>query len=152
MLGIQAGDKALPAGTVDLSVDVLKDWVYGLDVADADSDPTTTVRHDMGDPLHARPVTVIYGGTAADPDIDDSAVFVITNDSFLHSFDPGNGSENWAFIPGDQLGNMRDLYYNLEVPDLNPKHRGYGLDGNIRVLQIDQNLNGIIESSARMTR
>jgi type IV pilus assembly protein PilY1 len=145
-LGIQTGDTISATNASALTAAELVNWMYGQDVADADGDTTTTeTRLEMGDPLHGRPTTVIYGGTAASPDVDDALVFAITNDGYLHAFDPSDGSETWAFIPGDQLSRMRDLYYNEDVG--NPADRGYGLDGNIRVLRIDENRNGIIETT-----
>ena len=79
----------------------------------------------MGDPLHVRPVMVIYGGTEAAPD---ATVFVSTNDGYLHAIDPDDGSELWAFIPQELLGRLYDLY----LDDVTPT-RTYGLDGDITV-------------------
>ena len=57
-----------PSDTIGL--DGLIDWAYGVDVLDEDGDgDATDARADMGDPLHSRPATVIYGGPADDPDI-----------------------------------------------------------------------------------
>jgi type IV pilus assembly protein PilY1 len=162
--GIQSGDLVNPAvaASGELTADLMIDWIYGYDVADVDGDGTTTEpRHDtcdplgtdaqkcdsgMGDPLHGKPVTVIYGGSSASPDLDDAAVFAITNDGYLHGIDPDSGAELWSFIPGDQIARMRDLYYDEELtaPD-NVRDRGYGLDGNVRVYRIDTNRNGIVE-------
>ena len=106
----------------------------------------------MGDPLHSRPVTVIYGGTTSNPNLFDDALFVVTNDGVLHAIDPTNpsnesaaGTEYWAFVPRNLLGRMKNLYYNADLND--PEDRGYGLDSNISVLRIDNNNHGIIEPS-----
>jgi type IV pilus assembly protein PilY1 len=104
----------------------------------------------MGDPLHARPATVIYGGTAAAPDLDDDALYVVTNDGVLHAIDPTRpndesqgGREYWAFVPRELVGRLRDLYYNRALAD--PEDRGYGLDAGITVLKLDHDDDGIVE-------
>ncbi|HET7201966.1 MAG TPA: hypothetical protein VFI92_01235 [Steroidobacteraceae bacterium] len=162
--GILSGDKVDPADAAsdDLTVTHIIDWLKGIDIADADADgDIDEYRHDtcdplgtnaqrcdsgMGDPLHGKPVTVIYGGSAADPDLDDAAVFAITNDGLLHAIRPDTGTELWSYIPGDQLGLMRNRFYDRELlaPE-NPRNRGYGLDGNLRVYRIDRDRNGVIE-------
>ncbi|MCM2312005.1 MAG: PilC/PilY family type IV pilus protein, partial [Steroidobacteraceae bacterium] len=150
-LGIQVGDFVKPGVATSglLTAAALVEWLYGKDVADEDADTITAEsRYDMGDPLHAKPITVIYGGTVADPDLNDDALFAVTNDGVLHAFDPSSdsGEELWAFIPRDQLSRTRNLYYNRNLVD--PEDRGYGLDGNIRVIRIDNNRNGIIETAS----
>ncbi len=130
------------------TADQLVDWAYGMDVLDkvpaTGNSNFTESRKDMGDPLHTRPAVVIYGGTTASPNIDDAVVYAVTNDGYLHSFDTVTGSENWAFIPWDLLGRLGDLY--LDYPS-NPR-TSLGLDGIIRVLRLDRNFDGIIDSSA----
>lgn len=166
VFGIQAGDLVNPgaASSPDLDADTMVKWIYGYDVADIDGDASRDEpRHDtcdadesnsqacdsgMGDPLHGKPVTVIYGGSASDLDLNNAAIFAVTNDGMLHAIKPDTGEELWSFLPGDQLGRMRDLYYDEELtPPDNPRDRGYGLDGNMRVYRIDQNRNGVIETT-----
>jgi len=102
------------------------DWARGLDVLDEnDNGDTTDIRKVMGDPLHVRPVNVLYGGTMAAPD---ATVFVSTNDGYLHAVDPADGHELWAFVPAEMLGRLYDLY--LDEP---ASTRTYGLDGEITV-------------------
>ncbi len=128
-------------------------WARGKDVADADEDGVTDEsRKDMGDPLHGKPLTVIYGGTAENPNLDDGVIFAVTNDGFLHAINPGasnnpadGGNELWSFIPANLLSRLRDLYYNSELAD--PSGRVYGIDGNIRLLRVDNNNNGVIETA-----
>ena len=147
MLGIEAGDTVNPTvtGSPELTASLLVDWLYGRDVADYDGDGSTTdSRQDMGDPLHSRPVTAIYGGSVDSPDINDALVLVTTNDGFLHAFDPVTGDEAWSFIPETLLGRARDLYYDDEI---DWRERVYGLDGSIRLVRIDNNNNGIIETA-----
>ena len=81
----------------------------------------------MGDPLHGKPVSITYGGTARNPDPADQVIFAGTNDGFLHAIDARTGAERWAFIPPEFLGNQLLLRVNAATPD---KH--YGIDGTIR--------------------
>lgn len=115
MIGAPPGDR-----------DMLIDWARGLDVRDEnDNGDVTDTRRVMGDPLHVRPVSVLYGGTEASPD---ATVFIATNDGYLHAIDPDDGSELWAFVPAEMLGRLYDLYLNEPV-----SVRSYGLDGEITV-------------------
>jgi type IV pilus assembly protein PilY1 len=101
-------------------------WLRGLDVLDDDDDGSVTdTRRQMGDPLHVRPVTVIYGGTAEAPD---AVVFTATNDGQLHAFDADNGVELWAYTPSRLLGRIYELYLDDPTPT-----KRYGLDSDIRV-------------------
>ncbi|HKE44697.1 MAG TPA: PilC/PilY family type IV pilus protein [Steroidobacteraceae bacterium] len=121
--------------------DDLINWALGQDVQDADLDSDTTEpRQDMGDPLHAKPAVVIYGGSAGSPNIDDAVIYTPTNDGYLHAFDAVTGNELWAYIPFDQLDDIRGIYKNTTV---NTKH--YALDAEVRVLKYDVNQNGIVE-------
>lgn len=120
------------------SVDELVDWAYGYDVADEDGDTDVTeARMDMGDPLHSRPATVIYGGPANDPDI---TLYATTNDGMLQAINASTGQELWSFMPRDMLGRIEELHDNAEVTS-----RVYGLDGVVKVVRLDRNNNGTIE-------
>ncbi|MEE8463819.1 MAG: hypothetical protein V3S53_03440 [Gammaproteobacteria bacterium] len=119
----------------------LIDWARGVDVTDEDGDGNVLeTRFVMGDPMHAKPASVIYGGTAAVPDINDAVIFNATNDGYVHAIDMATGAELWSFIPQELLPALKELYVNPLTPDKN-----YGVDGNIRSLVIDVNRNGIIE-------
>lgn len=125
-----------------LPTDVIP-WARGLDVRDEDADGNTLeARNRMGDPLHSRPATVIYGGTSATPNINDAVVFAATNEGYVHALDPVTGTELWSFIPDVMLPKLYDLYAN---PATSTKF--YGVDGNMQVLKIDINRNGIVESA-----
>ncbi|MGH8243710.1 MAG: pilus assembly protein [Steroidobacteraceae bacterium] len=122
--------------------DALINWVRGTDIDDADGDGTTTdARLQMGDPMHGRPATVIYGGTVADPDPNDGVIYAVSNEGFLHAINAVDGSELWAFMPQQMLSRARNLYVNDAVTE-----RVYGLDGNIRVIRNEVNTNGVLES------
>ena len=124
--------------------DQLIDWTRGIDVQDEDADGDRTEMHRfMGDPLHARPALVTYGGTPAAPDAEDAVVFVPTNDGFLHAVNARTGVELWSFIPPELLQRLPDLYRNAGVAS-----RSYGLDGDVRVLKFDVNLDGIVDPGA----
>ena len=99
-------------GASTITRDELVEWVRGADV-DATADPTKA-RFQMGDPLHGRPATVIYGGTEDNPDL---TLFAVTNDGYLHAIDTKDGSELWAYVPGPMLRRMDDLYENESQPN-----------------------------------
>jgi type IV pilus assembly protein PilY1 len=105
----------------------------------------TASRLAMGDPLHSQPAVVIYGGTAASPDVNDAVVYAATNDGYLHAFDVTSGVELWSFIPQDQLTSLDDL-----LADSSSSSKHYGLDGTIRVLKYDENGDGIVAGNDRV--
>jgi type IV pilus assembly protein PilY1 len=110
-----------PAG---LREQVIK-WSRGVDVKDDDGDGSfTDVRNAMGDPIHSQPVIVNYSDN-------DSAIFVATNHGFLHSIDAEDGSENFAIIPNELLGNLYEFYR-----DGSTFNHQYGLDGDLVLRQV----------------
>jgi type IV pilus assembly protein PilY1 len=122
----------------------LINWVRGVDVLDqnGDGDRTAPTRV-MGDPLHARPALVVYGGSPSNRDAADSVVFVPTNDGMLHAIDARTGVELWSFIPPQLLSRLVDLYRDPVSPT-----RSYGLDGDVRVLKFDVNQDGVVDPAA----
>ncbi len=116
----------------------LVDWAYGYDVLDQNgNNDVTEARKDMGDPLHSRPATVIYGGPADDPDL---TLYATTNDGYLQAINAKTGEELWSFVPRLMLSRIEKLYDNDDVAA-----RQYGLDGAVRVVRLDRNGNGTIE-------
>ena len=117
----------------------LLDWAYGVDVQDqvGTAGTTTDPRLDMGDPLHARPATVIYGGTATAPD---TTLYSTTNDGMLHAINASTGAELWAFIPTELLPRLEKLYADDGVAN-----RVYGLDGSVKTYRFDNDQDGVIE-------
>jgi type IV pilus assembly protein PilY1 len=110
-------------------------FINGLDAADVDNDGVLTeARNQMGDPLHAQPASVIYG-----PTVDDAVLYFATNDGFLHAIDPTDGSEKWAFVPEEFLGNQVDFFL-----DSSTVTKTYGIDGSLRVQMVRDN-DGVIE-------
>jgi type IV pilus assembly protein PilY1 len=132
-------DFGLTGSASEPSIDEIIRWARGEDLLDDDNDASTTVRYAMGDPLHAKPATVIYGGTAANPDV---VVFSATNDGYLHAFDGDTGDELWSFVPKDLLPRFAQLYFDAES-----KYKQYGIDGNVVSVVKDENDNGIVDGS-----
>lgn len=119
-------------------------WARGVDVLDVDGDGDTSEPNAaMGDPLHAKPVVLTYGGSTSSPDALDSVVYTPTNDGFLHAVNARTGQELWAFIPPELLGRLSALYTNPAVAA-----RNYGLDGEIRLLRFDANQDGVLDAAA----
>lgn len=105
--------------------DTVLKWARGVDIKDADGDgQTNDVRLQMGDPIHSQPVIVNYSDT-------ESAIFVATNQGFLHSFDAQTGQENFAVIPKSLLANLPTFYR-----DNSTFNHVYGLDGDIVARQV----------------
>ena len=130
-------------GADDPSKPNLIAFVRGQDLTDTDGDTNTDERRmRMGDPMHARPALVIYGGTAADPD---GLVFVPTNDGYLHALDSDTGEEKWAFIPPEFLPRLKRLYEDAVTPN-----REYAIDGDVTVFKFDVNGNGIVETGDKV--
>ncbi len=119
--------------------DNLLAWARGVDIFDEDEDGLTTdSRQDMGDPLHSKPVLVVYGGTESSPDI---TLYVSTNEGFLHAINASTGEELFSFVPQALLPNLKNFYDGASVSD-----HPYGLDGDITVWANDTNKNSIIET------
>ena len=120
------------------------EFARGRDSSDEDNDQDfLEERKAMGDPMHARPAIVIYGGTEAAPI---GTVFTPTNDGYLHAFDMQSGDELWAYVPREFLPRLGDLYDN--PPGVN---RDYGLDGDVRVWKKDIDNDGVVEPGTPTT-
>lgn len=118
-------------------------WMRGVDLFDEDDDGLRgDTRQRMGDPLHVRPVPVIYGGTAADPDM---VLYTATNEGYLHAIDPETGEELWAFVPERLLSLMLTHYRD----DVSPS-RVYGLDGEITAAILNDDKKGGITGLERV--
>lgn len=115
----------------------LIDWARGVDIKDEDGDVETKVRNAMGDTLHSRPATVVFGDAQGSQKV---VVFVATNDGYLHAIDTDTGQELWAFIPHDLLANLGDLYENENID-----FKNYGIDGDITPIVNDVNIDGVID-------
>ncbi|MEE9356257.1 MAG: PilC/PilY family type IV pilus protein, partial [Methylococcaceae bacterium] len=119
--------------------ETLINWAAGFDALSL-TDPNE-VRLEMGDPLHAQPALVQYGGTSANPDM---VAYVATNDGYLHAFDVDNGEEIFSFIPQELLSELPSVMENLGGG------KQYGLDGNVVAWIDDKNNNGKVDGSDRV--
>jgi type IV pilus assembly protein PilY1 len=120
-------------------------WARGDDVSTAAGGDFV---RKIGDPLHGQPAVVTYGNY--DPTDDeaepDTYVFMPTNDGMLHAFDgrdSADGDELWAYIPPELLNRLGPLRTNGFTAT-----RTFGLDGDVRVLKLDKNGNGVIDYDA----
>lgn len=74
------------------------------------------IRHDndelwpIGSLLHSQPLVVHYD-TDNNGSLDYSVIYAGANDGMLHAFDDNDGSEKWAYVPQDLLGNIHTLPY-----------------------------------------
>lgn len=113
-------------------------FINGLDTSDVDNDgDLTEPRNQMGDALHSRPASVVYG-----PTVDDAVLYVATNDGFLHAIDADDGTELWAFVPPEFLSQQVNLFLDPTTPV-----KAYGIDGSVRV-QVLGNNDGVIDANA----
>lgn len=126
---VETANAALTAGILGVAAgerDALIRWMRGDDGADLDGDgDRTEPRHQMGDPLHSRPVTLSYGTSAENPE---TVVYLTTNDGYLHAVDAATGEERWAYVPGQLLARQNDLLVNAASAG-----KRYGLDGEMRL-------------------
>ena len=88
------------------------EWMRGRDINNADDDVNTDNRNQMGAGLHVAPVTMIYGGTADDPD---ALVFTSTNDGYVHAVSTRTGIEEWSFLPSHLLNKTYKLFLKREI-------------------------------------
>lgn len=137
------------AGMSDaLRTDIIK-WMRGHDVRDENSNcPTgalstnscyTENRWPFADALHSRPVTVTYGGTAANPV---TKLFVGTNDGGLRMINTANGTEEWIVYLPERLNDMEKLMDNNNAEHI------IGVDGAPTVWIVDNDKDGIIEPAS----
>ncbi len=134
----------LDLGPDDPDLDDAIMWARGEDSVDDDGDgDASEARLSMGDPLHARPSTIVYGGSTTTPDEDDLVIYTATNEGYLHAIDGKTGDELFAFIPPNLLPLIKDSMDNDPSP-----YKEYGLDGNIKSYVVDLNNDGIVDSSA----
>lgn len=108
----------------------LRNWIAGKN---ADG----SVRREIEDPLHSRPVVLNYPGN-------NTIAFIGTNSGYLHAFDVNDPKEVFAFIPKELLQNP-DRYLTPVSGD-----KVYGLDGPISYWHDDKNLNGQVDGADKV--
>ena len=123
--------------------ETLLEWAAGRDALSqfGTANTYTDARTQMGDPLHAQPALVQYGGTPTKPDL---VAFVSTNDGYLHAIDADDGTELFSFIPQELLPNLVTAMEDFGGPKL------YGLDGDVVAWIDDANNDGTISGSDRV--
>jgi type IV pilus assembly protein PilY1 len=133
------GDFGLGGASDEPTIEEAIEWLRGADVFDEDVNSLTTQRNQMGDPLHAQPAAIVYGGT---PGNEDTVVYTATNDGYLHAIDASTGAELWSFIPRELLPRTAALIFNP-----NSSYKSYGIDGDVVPIFIDRNNNGVIDGT-----
>ena len=117
-------------------------FINGQDASDVDQDlDLTEPRNQMGDPLHAQPVSVVYG-----PLTTDARIYFATNDGYLHSIDTETGVEAWTFLPPEFLDQQIDLFKDNQT---GTGSKTYGVDGSLRVQFIGDS-DGIVEPGEKV--
>ncbi len=102
--------------------DLLK-WAHG-------ADPTSgNAHHQLGDPLHAKPVVVSY---VDDPvsNLLDQALLTTNNRGYFSIVDPTDGTEKFTWVPKELLPNLI-LFQNNTGTVTGNSGKLYGLDGEI---------------------
>lgn len=127
--------------------DKLIDFTHGLDVYDENANGNVTEKRSwiLGDILHAKPLAVNYStystsiaANESNCTVNKSLIYVGSNDGMLHAFKDCDGSEAWAFIPPEVLGNLKDINGQLHT---------YAVDASPSAYIYDQNKNGNIEAA-----
>lgn len=136
-------------GTEELSEQQIKEALSWLSGYQMDSAGVETPRMDwMGDFLHAGTAVLNYPGKK-------SLLFVGSNDGYFRAFKigPGEalsaeskrfdyGSEMYSFIPKELFDVVWSKLNYVASEGFRAKH--YGMDGSIRTLHLDTNLDGIV--------
>jgi type IV pilus assembly protein PilY1 len=124
-------------------------YVRGADVLDEDGDSDVTENRSIitGDVLHSEPsifryryadgtsITMIYFG-ANDGML--HAVLDVTESSGVHPTVTSHGTEEWAFIPPDQLPRLKDMMEGVD-------HQIY-VDATPKIYFKDMNGDGVVDS------
>ena len=120
----------------------LLNYIRGYDPAN-----NNAVRNALGDPIHSSPALVTYScHTMADGQCIEPEVNAImgTNEGFIHSFNARTGEEDFAFIPQELLGNIKQLQTNAVSMGSN---RPYGMDNPVTLWANDSNNDGVINGN-----
>jgi type IV pilus assembly protein PilY1 len=115
--------------------DKLVKFIHGQD---AYNGSTATRDWIMGDVLHSGPVVVSYDNGLLSGHTARSVIYVGANDGMMHAFDDATGKELWGYIPSDLLTSLQSL---------SGSSHHYYVDGSPKVYLLDNNGNGVIEST-----
>jgi type IV pilus assembly protein PilY1 len=144
---------AITAATLSVATstdkDALINFILGFDSYDENLNGNTTEKRAwiLSDILHSKPVVVNYASytfntsNESNCGVNKSVVYVGDDDGMLHAFNDCNGSEAWAFIPPDLLGN---LHY---IPG---QTHTYFVDSSPSVYIYDANKDGNISGSDKV--
>jgi len=89
----------------------------------------------LGDFMHSAPVPFSYGTAETD-----QVIILGSNEGFVHVFNRKTGVEEFAFMPGELLKNIKQIKANkASTPD---KPHPYGVDNTVTVWLDDTNNNG----------
>jgi type IV pilus assembly protein PilY1 len=112
----------MDVATDDERIDLLN-WITWDPNWTADEEDEESHIGVMGAPLHTQPAVVNYTGG--------DVVYLPTSEGVLEAIDATTGTELWAFMPLDLLGNIHDIKTNN--PATTPY---YGLDGPLTVYEV----------------
>jgi len=82
----------------------------------------------LGDFLHSAPVPFNYGDSE-----EDQVIIIGSNEGFVHLFNRKSGKEEWAFMPGELLKNIKKIKANK--PSTKDKPHPYGVDNTVTIWQ-----------------
>ncbi|KXU39138.1 hypothetical protein AXE65_10195 [Ventosimonas gracilis] len=118
-------------GAVDNNERVaLLNYIRGLD-----DDGLNERSKELGDFLHSAAVPFNYGSAESD-----QVVIIGSNEGFVHLFNRKTGVEEFAFMPGELLKNIKPIKAN--EPSTANKPHPYGVDNSVTVWLDDSNQNG----------
>lgn len=104
---------------------------YGLSSGADTTSAYRFVMREMGDPLHSEPRLVTYEASV-DADTGavtmDNTIFFSTNDGALHAIDGDDGSEQFVFMPKEELAETADRLDNNTLSTAPFARSFYGLD------------------------
>jgi len=108
----------------------------------------------MGDPLHSAPTLFSYGCIGGEVShgkcngSDKLMAIMGTNEGFVHLFDTRNGMEQFAFMPGELLKNIKKLKENKVITQ--STEHPYGMDNTVTVWVDDKNNNGSVDGNDKV--
>lgn len=124
--------------TIDQKNEIIN-YVHGYDSYDEDIDSVTSEQRDwiLGDILHSEPAIQVYNTydvtNESNTSMNQTIIYVGSNDGQLHAFRDADGSELWSFIPPSFLPDLQNLGTNdihEYFMDGNPTLYVYDYDGD----------------------
>jgi len=116
-----------------------------------------TPRRALGDPLHSAPTLFSYEcqgdfnsgkcNERSDKENTTQMALIGTNEGFVHMFDTTTGTEQFAFMPEELLGNLKRLYEDRLTGS---RAHIYGMDNTLTVWVNDKNNNGTVDGDDKV--